>query len=81
MKARKIQWIQIVPAIALVLLGAFHFWPGWYIWGTLLFIIRFFRFIPIYNADPLDRSRRATAVATAVIFLLSFMPAPFTTLG
>jgi membrane-associated protease RseP (regulator of RpoE activity) len=75
------RYSSIALPIALVLLGAFHFWPGWYIWGTLLFIIRFFRFIPIYNADPLDRSRRATAVATAVIFLLSFMPAPFTTLG
>jgi membrane-associated protease RseP (regulator of RpoE activity) len=73
------RYSSIALPVALILLGIFHFWPGWYIWGALLFIIRFFRFIPIHNADPLDATRRFAAVATAAIFLLSFMPAPFIT--
>jgi len=66
----------ILP-VALILLGVFHFWPGWYVWGGLLLFIRFFRFIPIFNPEPLDTRRRFTAALTAIVFLLCFMPSPF----
>jgi len=65
--------------VILILLGVFHFWPGWYVWGGLLLFIRFFRFIPIFNAEPLDPRRRLVAVLTAMVFLLCFMPSPFLT--
>jgi Zn-dependent protease len=73
------RYSSIVLPVALILLGAFHFWPGWYIWGALLFVIRFFRFVPIHNADPLDPTRRLAAALTLAIFLLCFMPSPFIT--
>jgi membrane-associated protease RseP (regulator of RpoE activity) len=66
----------ILPA-CLILLGFLHFWPGWYIWGVLLFGIRFFRFLPIYDPVPLDANRRFGALLTLVVFLLCFMPSPF----
>jgi membrane-associated protease RseP (regulator of RpoE activity) len=66
----------ILPG-CLILLGLFRFWPGWYIWGALLFIIRFFRFIPIYDPVPLDPDRRFAAALTLLVFILCFMPAPF----
>ena len=66
----------LIPA-CLILLGFFHFWPGWYIWGVLLFGIRFFRFIPIYDPEPLDSARRFGALLTLIVFLLCFMPSPF----
>ena len=65
--------------VGLILLAAFHFWPGWYIWGGLLIVIRFFRFIPIYDEVPLDAGRRFAAAITLVVFLLCFMPNPFIT--
>jgi membrane-associated protease RseP (regulator of RpoE activity) len=73
------RYFSIAMPVGLILLGLFHFWAGWYIWGALLFLIRFFRFIPIYHPDPLDPNRRLAALATALIFALSFMPSPFIT--
>ena len=60
----------------LIFLG-YRFWPGWYLWGTLLFGIRFLRMLPIYNPEPLDASRRAAALLALLVFILSFMPTPF----
>jgi membrane-associated protease RseP (regulator of RpoE activity) len=68
-----------VLPLGLILLGALHFWPGWYVWGVLLLVIRFFRFVPIYDPVPLDGKRRVAATITLVIFLLCFMPSPFIT--
>jgi Zn-dependent protease len=65
----------VVP-ISLIFLGLFHFWQGWYIWGGLLFVIRFLRIAPIYDPTPLDSSRRWAALCALIVFLLSFMPAP-----
>jgi membrane-associated protease RseP (regulator of RpoE activity) len=66
----------IFPA-ALILLGIFHFWPGWYVWGILLVCMRFFRFLPVYDPEPLDPARRCGALLTLLVFLLCFMPTPF----
>jgi membrane-associated protease RseP (regulator of RpoE activity) len=66
----------ILP-LCLILLGVFHFWPGWYVWGVLLFCIRFFRFLPIYDPEPLDPNRRFGALLTLLVFILCFMPSPF----
>ena len=67
---------SILLPLLLIFLG-FRFWPGWYIWAALLLGIRFLRTLPIYNPEPLDNRRRAAALLSLLIFLLSFMPAPF----
>jgi len=67
---------SVLLPFLLVLLG-YRFWPGWYIWAALLLGIRFLRTLPIYNPEPLDNRRRAAALLSLLIFLLSFMPAPF----
>jgi membrane-associated protease RseP (regulator of RpoE activity) len=77
LSARLHRYSSIALPFALILLGVFHFWPGWYVWGVLLLVIRFFRFVPIYNPEPLDSPRRFGAVITLIIFVLCFMPAPF----
>jgi membrane-associated protease RseP (regulator of RpoE activity) len=66
----------ILPFI-LIALAFFHFWAGWYVWGTLLFIIRFFRFVPIFDPEPLNPARRLGAVIALIVFILCFMPSPF----
>jgi hypothetical protein len=40
-------------------------------------VIRFFRFVPIYDPEPLDSKRKFGALLTLLIFILCFMPAPF----
>jgi len=67
---------SILLPLLLIFLG-FRFWPGWYIWAATLIAIRFLRSLPIYNPEPLDSRRLAVAFFSLLIFLLSFMPAPF----
>jgi len=67
---------SILLPLLLIFLG-FRFWPGWYIWAAMLIAIRFLRSLPIYNPEPLDPRRLAAAFFSLLIFLLSFMPAPF----
>lgn len=73
----RLHWISswLLP-VALVALGYFGQWPGWYVWAGLLFAIRFLRTPPVYDASPLDPLRQAGAILTLVVFMLSFMPAP-----
>ncbi len=71
------RYSSMILPLCLVLLGFLHFWPGWYVWGVLLFCIRFFRFLPIYDLEPLDPNRRFGALLTLLVFILCFMPSPF----
>ena len=71
------RYSSMVLPLLLVCLALLHFWAGWYVWGALLLVIRFFRFIPIYDPVPLDTGRRFAAVLTLLVFILCFMPAPF----
>jgi len=71
------RWISMAVAIALLPLGWF-FWMGWLLWAVLLLAIGF-RHPPLLDGwEPIDRTRRIWAVVALAIFLLCFMPAPFT---
>jgi membrane-associated protease RseP (regulator of RpoE activity) len=70
------RWVTLFLPLALVPLGYF-FWYGWLVWAALLFGLRFFRVAPIYDPTPLDPTRRFLALLCLLVFLLSFMPAPF----
>jgi membrane-associated protease RseP (regulator of RpoE activity) len=67
---------SILLPLALVSLGFFGFWQGWYIWGVLLFGMRFLRIAPIYDPAPLDSARSWGAFFALLVFLLCFMPTP-----
>jgi membrane-associated protease RseP (regulator of RpoE activity) len=69
--------MSILVPVALILLGLFHFWMGWYIWGVLLLGIRFLRVAPICDPTPLNPARCWAALCAFLVFLLCFMPAPF----
>lgn len=67
---------SILLPVLLALLG-FRYWPGWYLWAAVLIGIRFLRTLPIYNPEPLGSRRLGAAFLSLMIFVLSFMPAPF----
>jgi len=67
---------SVLLPLLLIFLG-FRFWPGWYIWAAMLIAIRFLRSLPIYKPEGLDSRRLAAAFLSLLIFILSFMPAPF----
>jgi membrane-associated protease RseP (regulator of RpoE activity) len=74
--ARLHRYSSILLPIALIVLGIFNYWEGWYIWGALLLGMRFLRVAPIYDQAPLDLPRRWGAFFALLVFLLCFMPAP-----
>ncbi|MCX5909807.1 MAG: site-2 protease family protein [Deltaproteobacteria bacterium] len=62
--------------IALIALGIFG-WYGWLFWGLLLYILGF-RHPPTTEMwVPLDSKRKAIGWVTLAIFVLTFIPVPF----
>jgi membrane-associated protease RseP (regulator of RpoE activity) len=62
----------------LVVLGIF--WSGWWLWAVLLFWLGRVNAEPLDQITTLDPTRRLIAFAMIIIFLLVFMPVPFTAL-
>src|SRR5437016_7480503 len=69
-------YVSMLLPLALLSLGLFGFWQGWYVWGILLLGMRFLRIPPSYDPTPLDPLRRLGAFLALLVFLLCFMPAP-----
>lgn len=68
--------ISFSAVFALVILGVYR-WPGWLVWGALVTIIGLWHPPVADHHIPLDWKRRAVSVATLIVFVLTFMPAPF----
>jgi hypothetical protein len=65
-----------VTAVLLLPLG--RLWWGWWFWAGVLLAFGF-RHAPLVDPwTPIDTKRRVWAVIAVVIFLLCFMPIPFT---
>lgn len=60
--------------IALAALG--FYWPGWWLWCFIIFLIGLFHPPVRDEQTPLDAKRRAIAALALAIFALSFMPTP-----
>jgi membrane-associated protease RseP (regulator of RpoE activity) len=63
--------------LALVPLGVFC-WVGWMVWAALLLIIGLRHPVVTISSKPLGRGRKLLALVAAVVFLLTFVPTPFT---
>ena len=69
------RWVGwLMPGILLTL-GYFH-WRVWWLWAGILLALRFLRIPPIYDQRPLDAPRIVLAIATLLVMILCFMPAP-----
>jgi membrane-associated protease RseP (regulator of RpoE activity) len=62
--------------IILVILG-FASWTGWLVWAFLLILLGTRHPPVVYDWIPLDKKRRILGWFVLVIFILTFMPAPF----
>jgi membrane-associated protease RseP (regulator of RpoE activity) len=71
----------LVPFIlvGLILLGMF--WPGWWLWAFLIFLLGRLHAEPLDQITPLDPSRRVLAVVGVIVFLLVFTPVPLLQAG
>jgi membrane-associated protease RseP (regulator of RpoE activity) len=61
---------------ALIVLGLF--WNGWWLWAVLLLWLGRVHAEPLDQITPLDSGRRIVALIVIIIFILTFMPVPFT---
>jgi membrane-associated protease RseP (regulator of RpoE activity) len=63
-------------SLALLPLG-WYCWPGWYLWGAILWLIGTGHPPVVFPDEPLGLRRQLLAVAAGLIFVLCFMPTPF----
>jgi membrane-associated protease RseP (regulator of RpoE activity) len=74
--SRRHRLASLVTAVLLLPLG--RLWWGWWFWVGVLLAFGF-RHAPLVDPwTPIDTKRRVWAVIAVVIFLLCFMPIPFT---
>jgi len=69
----KISKFVFAGLLALGILG----WEGWLFWGLLLWIMGFRHPPPLEWWVPLDRRRKIIGWATIAVFILTFIPVPF----
>lgn len=68
------RWLAIPLWIILAVLGVY--WPGWWLWCFIVFLIGLFHPPVRDERTPLDPKRRVIALLALLIFALSFTPAP-----
>lgn len=67
---------SILTATALIVLGIVY-WSGWFIWAALISVIGLGH-PPIEDQSvPMDAKRRVITALCVLVFVLTFMPAPF----
>ena len=62
--------------LALVPLGVFC-WAGWMVWAVVLLVVGLRHPVVMIPSEPLDKVRKTLAVVATLIFLLTFVPTPF----
>lgn len=70
------RFVSKILVTALFFFGIF-FWEGWLIWGGLMIVFGLRHPPVIYWETPLDRKRRFTGLLAFIIFIITFIPAPF----
>lgn len=70
------RYVSIVLVGVLLLLGLF-FWEGWALWALLMLILGLRHPPVLYWEIPLDPKRRFIGWLALIIFVLTFIPAPF----
>ncbi len=61
-----------------LVLAAGLLWPGWFVWGVLVFWIGAWRSLPVPEGEALTLRARVTVVLVIIAFALTFMPSPIT---
>ena len=72
-RQNRISKFVFVGLLALGVLG----WEGWLVWGVLLLIMGFRHPPPVEWWVPLDRKRKVIGWLTVAVFILTFIPIPF----
>jgi membrane-associated protease RseP (regulator of RpoE activity) len=74
-RARTISWLMIG-----ILLALGYLWPGWFVWAFLGWLTSRRQPLILDQESPLNRHSRVIAGVALAIFVLCFMPVPFSIL-
>jgi len=69
------KWLGYLFFVALFPLG--YFWTGWFFWAVMIALIGFKTTPLLSETEELDTPHRALGVASIAIFLVTFIPVPF----
>jgi membrane-associated protease RseP (regulator of RpoE activity) len=62
--------------LALVPMGVFC-WAGWMVWAVILLVLGLRHPVVMLPSEPLDTGRKLLALVAVLIFVLTFVPTPF----
>ena len=74
---RRAWWLARLTAVGLLILGIVG-WKGWFLWVILPFVFGLRHPPPLNDHTPLDPRRKALGVVMILVFILVFIPIPFT---
>lgn len=72
--------VAVLAALGLSALIGITGWEGWGLWAVLMFVLGIKHPPVLYWEMQLDPKRKLTALASLVIFIITFIPSPFTIL-
>lgn len=72
--------ILSITLVAILLLLGIFFWEMWAVWGALMIVLGLRHPPVIYWEVPLDRGRKFVGLLALAIFIITFIPSPFTIL-
>lgn len=67
--------LSIALVAVLVLLAVFY-WEGWALWEALMLLLGI-KHPPVYEWEPLDPARKLVGAVSLFIFIITFIPLPF----
>ena len=73
---RRSIWLALAGMAGIAALAVFVF-PGWYLWLGLLLLLGVRHPASRLPSEPIDRGRIALGIATLILFILCFVPKPF----
>jgi hypothetical protein len=71
------RWLY-VPVLAITIFLAFFVSESWLLWLMILFFFGRYYAVPLDALTPLNRRRQFIAVLSVVVFIVTFVPIPFT---
>jgi membrane-associated protease RseP (regulator of RpoE activity) len=68
--------LSAILVVGLAVMGI-YFWEGWILWAVILLILRITHPPVYYWEQPLDRVRVLMGILSMIIFMVTFVPSPF----
>lgn len=76
---KRVKYIAIITISFMVALG--FLWPGWFLWAIIPLFLGLEHPPPLDGLTPLTRKEKIFAIICIIVFILTFIPIPFSGIG